>query len=352
LLFASALSGWGGLAFPLSGCLGRPTVVRVVDGRPIEGRFINSHTYSLYARGAYHEQRGELEAANAAFSAAAERDPDSAAIWTRLGAVACASGSAEHTRAFGRAEAIDPEHAPLWRERAACALRAGDPKTAIALAELALRFEPLDGATSLVLASALEKSGRAEDALRIVRGLTTLQPSSRAAWTRLAEIAERHDRPADALSAARALAPAARHPASRAREQAALDLALARGDLPAARALAIAAGMRADALAVRAAKLGLPELAREQARLVLDADRSSSEAWIAALVAADLSGDFAGFTQALDALDPDAAAPGPEAARLMADLLARRVGADAARAWSSAYGPLPASGEASPSAAR
>jgi hypothetical protein len=120
-----------------------------------------------------------------------------------------------------------------------------------------------------------------------------------------------------------------------------VDAAIGAGQLERARRLAIESGMRPDELALRAAALGVGRIAVEQAELVLAADPTSGNAWVAALVGADLRGDAEGFREALVALASDAQRPDPLGARLMADLLTRRVGADAARAWLAAYGPLP-----------
>ena len=120
----------------------------------------------------------------------------------------------------------------------------------------------------------------------------------------------------------------------------AIDRALLDGDLDRARELALRARMHASALAVRAAALGALQPALEQSALVLAADPSSSDARVAALVAADLATDAARFDRALEQLDDDPLEPGPLATWLLADLLRRRVGPDAAKAWLAARGPL------------
>lgn len=340
-------------ALPAAACgFGSTSVVRVVDGRPIEGRFIDTATYALYARGAYHEQHGELAHARAAYAAAAERDPKSAAIWTRLGAVQCAGKDPGYERSFAVAANEDPTYAPLWRERATCALGRGKPRRAVEAAETAVLLEPEDEQNSLVLARALDRDGRTDDALRWLHALTVARPRAVAAWTLLQAIAKRRGRDAERLRAAQALAELSATDPTRAAgephpspapesELDALDRALGAGELTRARRLAVTAGVRADRLAVRAAALGSAGAAGEQAELVLAADPTNGNAWVAALVAADLDGDPERFRRALDALAREALPPEPLAARLMAALLARRVGADAARAWLEAYGELP-----------
>ena len=120
-----------------------------------------------------------------------------------------------------------------------------------------------------------------------------------------------------------------------------IDRALQRGELARARELAVLAQVSSSSLALRAAALGASDLAQKQAGLVLAADTSDTDARIALLVAADLAGDTPQFERWLVRSPLDAPHPSPLAARLMADLLARRVGRDAARAWLEAYGELP-----------
>src|SRR5262249_23687977 len=79
--------GLGGLAFallarftllPLAGCA-EPTVVRVIDGHTVEGRFISSAAYALYARAVQEEAAGGSPArALASLKQATEEDPASA----------------------------------------------------------------------------------------------------------------------------------------------------------------------------------------------------------------------------------------------------------------------------------
>jgi tetratricopeptide (TPR) repeat protein len=329
------------------GCgLGSRKVARMVGGHPIDDHYIDAVTYALYARGAYHEQRGQWDAARQAYLAASERDPDSAAIWTRLGAVECTARSGGEARAFALAERADAQFAPLWLERARCALNAGDTAAAISAAETSLRYEPTAEESSLILARALDRAGRTDAALRWLLGVTVARPGAVEAWRLLLEIARRRGRAAEQLRAEQALARLANPRPTRAKPRAAapeaIDAALSAGNLEAARRLAIALELPADELAVRAAALGQPELAAAQAELVLSADPTNGNAWIAALVAADLQTDAERFGYALAAIERDALAPGPLATRLMADLIARLVGRDAAAAWLSAYGPLPA----------
>jgi NADH dehydrogenase/NADH:ubiquinone oxidoreductase subunit G len=113
-----------------------------------------------------------------------------------------------------------------------------------------------------------------------------------------------------------------------------VDAAIERGDLAAARSSARHAHLPAAELAVRAAALGHADLARAQAALVLGADPASSSARVALAVAADLAGDAELFATALDDAQAGVPAqPSPLARLLFAELLHRRAGRDAARAF-------------------
>lgn len=338
---------WLWLPILLAGCnWGRPSVVRVVDGHPIEGDYIDPVTYALFARGAYHEHRGELPQAQRAYEAAAERDPESAEIWSRLAAVLCASKSAGHERAFALAERADPEFSALWHERARCALARGETAAAVEHAERAVAYEPRHQAHSLVLADALERLGRTDAALRVLYGLTVAHPNAASAWELLAKIARRRGRDADLRRAESALARLSRAGVARklapaSEDLSGLDAAIAADDAASASRIAIDRRVPREALALRAAALGRAELAREQAELVLAADPSNTDAWIAALVASDLVADASGYQRSLAALDREPLGPSSLAARLLADLISRRVGPEAASAWLKALGPLP-----------
>jgi hypothetical protein len=130
-----------------------------------------------------------------------------------------------------------------------------------------------------------------------------------------------------------------RHAGKKARTTLAdVDAALARGAFDDARRLALAARLSSGALAVRAAATGAAAFAKDQAELVLAADPQNGDARVAAAVAADLLRD----DQALLRTMVDATRPGPPlsplAGLLMAELLDRRVGPDAKRAWMDALG--------------
>jgi Tfp pilus assembly protein PilF len=338
----------------LSGCgLELGPVTRVVDGIPEEGRFVSPTAYAAYARGAYFEAKGDLGAALEAYRLALDEDSHSAEIQTRIGAVLCkttAAGapvSAKRAveRAFDEAVDLDPDYAPAWHERAVCLASWKRPEQALAAARTAVRLDPDRVETSLLVAELCRELGRAEEARTWLDALVTRRPSSRAAALALLASARRDGDRGRELRARELLRRNALVAELRASGEArvrggddVLDLALARGDLDGARRAALGAGVTPGELAARAVVLGRLEMASRQAELVISADPSNSDAWIAGLVAADLRGDEAEFTAWLERLDAAPSTPHPLAARLLAELLGRRVSSEAARAFRGGYG--------------
>lgn len=369
------------VAMGLAGCA-EPTVLRVVDGREVRGRFVSEYAYALYGQAAYEEaMRDEtLDAggvpatfdkrtALAALEAAASDDAASAHLWTAVGALRCRPPEADlegADAAFARARGLEPEYALLYREFARCRIIAAaatrDPELsrarrdeALAAAESAVRLDPEDVAAASVAASLLVGAGRAGEASRLLRALSIRRPGSIEAWRALITFArathdeallERAARAARALSPR--LAPELEAGIPALSPLAEVDDALRRDDLAAARRHARRAHLPLAEVAVRAAALGRAASARVSAALVLAADPADITARIALAVAADLVGDAAALTSAMGAIPaPPAAltAPSPLAGLLFAELLSRRVDAGAARAWLAA---LPAAAAAEP----
>lgn len=327
------------LALALAGC-GAPAVVRVVDGRPVAGRFIDERAYALYAYGAEAEAHGDGARAVKAYAMAAEVDPASPEIWTRIGAVRCKIAPDAAPQAFERAEMIDASYAPLHRERARCLLTRGRAEEAVAAAERAVLEDPDDASASALHAAALGAAGRADEAILVLRGVVARRPRATEAWATLVLMAKiKGDAALGREAAARvsALAPA------RAAEMRALspqlgplpalDAALRADDLKAAHRLAGQARQGYADLAARAAALGRAATARAQAELVLGADPADATARVALATAADLAGDPAALAAALREMPPRSAPLTPLSRLLFAELLARRVDNAAARAF-------------------
>lgn len=332
-------------ALALAGC-SEGSVVRVVEGRPQAGRFISTAAYAYYGHAANAEAAGDLAAAKRWLDAAATLDPDGPEVWTRLGALRCRTAPAnapapvEAIADFDRAAEADEAFAPMHRERARCLLAHGHVTPALAAAERAAALDPDDVATTILRAQALERAGKAEDAHLALRALVVRRPRSVEVWLALLDLAKRTGNAAVASEAAlRAseLSPAA---AARLRAEhvtapalAAVDDALRARDLEGAQRLAHQARLPWGELALRAVALGRPALAREQAELVLAADPASTSARIALAAAADLAGNPAAAAEALRRIPKRVALPSPLARLVLAEVLARRAGPDAAIAW-------------------
>ncbi len=85
-----------GVVFALAGALvaacgpSSTSVVRGVDGRTVEGRFVAPEQYALFLRGALAQASGQLEDAIAAYEKLAASDKSDAEVFTRLAEVRCA----------------------------------------------------------------------------------------------------------------------------------------------------------------------------------------------------------------------------------------------------------------------
>jgi tetratricopeptide (TPR) repeat protein len=330
------VAGAGAAALALAGC-GTQTVVRIVDGKPEEGRFISPAAYAYYARGADAQARGDLGGAQRAFELAIAHDPASPEIWTRLGALRCATAPPPGVPrnallAFERAGALDPGSGPLHRELARCLLARGDASSALVEAERALSLDPDDLATALVRADALERTGRLDDARWALRATAARRPTAAEPWLALLALARRTDDDALAREAEGHVAErggVVRDPSP----LAAVDAALQAGDLAGAQRRALQARLPGAEVALRAAAMGRAALAREQAALVLGADPADASARIALAAAADLAGDEAALGEAMRAIPRRVTPPSRLGRLLFAEVLGRRVGPGAARAW-------------------
>ncbi len=327
------------LSLATAGCE-RHLVPRSAEGEVKLGRFIPGAAYEAYARAAVAEQDGNLEQAEADLRAAAGLD-DGPEPWARLGAVLCKQRrTAEAADAFARAEESDPEASVTLRERARCALAEGRAATAVELTSRAMLLDPSDDDTLAIRADALEKSGDRDGALRLLVARVVDRPAPLELRRRLTALAVALDDAAAARIAKSALpsvswndppsksGPAKTVPPSLTE----IDEALTRGDRD-ARYLGLRAGLSQGEVALRACALGLPRLAAELSRALAGADPSNAAAAVALAVASDLSGDQAALDALLRArLDAPSVPLSPLGRLVLAELLARRVGPDAAAA--------------------
>ena len=321
-------------------CMPAPGVVRVVDGEATEGPYISDQAYGAYVRGALLEANRDYAQAAAAYRQALNLDPDSPMLWVRLAAVTCQLDQPADAE-LDMAQQLDPEFAPLWHESARCAIRKGQWTQARSMAEQALRLDPEDEATTLLLASIEDTLERPGQSQRLLLAQVTRLPRSTRTWRALQKHARRAgDRAIEALardelarleSTGRVedavLGSAGSPPSSLHRE-------LLSANLSRARQAAVLGRLPPAAVALRALELGLPKMASAQAEYVLGADPSNSDAWIAALVAADRLADADAYQRLLASPPPSPTRPSQQAAKALADLVERRVGTEArVRFW-------------------
>jgi hypothetical protein len=234
---------------------------------------------------------------------------------------------------------LDGTYAPAWLGRARCLSLLGRAKEALVAAVLAAEGDPLDAKATELVARLLFDLGDKPSAWAWLDGLATLAPDSVAAQRALLSAAAReHDeirehRARGALEALGQRLPGA--PAEHLAE------ALANRDLAAARRAALELHLSGSALALELAERA-PELGIEQASVVLAADPSASDAWIAGLAAADALGDAARFDAIARQLDPEPLPPSAAGLALLGEIVRRHVGPDGGAALTRALGgPLP-----------
>jgi tetratricopeptide (TPR) repeat protein len=331
----------------------------MVGGHRVEGRFVGEQAYAAYLKGVVLETQGRFDAAAAAYQEAIVHDPDSAELWTRVGALRCATsprsdgGSTEGGPwdAFTRAAEIDPQYEETWTERARCHLRRGQLEQAARAARIATSLDPDRVEPPLLLAQILERQGNLVEARQWLDGLVVREPVSVEVHEAMVGFAGRtHD---DARREASEHALADLHPAhasdmpfKRVRPSLAeIDQALGQANFERARSLAVATRLSSGALALRAAALGLVSFAQAQSALVLTADPTDSDARVAAAVAADLAHDDAALSAALSSL-PAASTPlSPLATLMLGELLARREGSQVKQVWLSNAGAATTEGD-------
>ena len=303
-------------------------VTRVVDGQAHEGPFIGPESYAAYARGAQFEAQEQYPEAERAYVEALELDPNSVGIWTRLASVRCAGGRPDAAEAFEHAERLEPEFAALWYERGRCSLRRNEPREANEAALRALSFDPLHLPTTTLVVETFVQLKQAKSALRYLDAAIALYPhvTALAHWKHAI------------LEGRRTADPSRTVQHFKVDELDELDRALLNDTSDAALELALALDLAESELAARAVALGKTKTGREQAQHVQQADPADGTAWVTLLSSADLLRDEVLYEATLTALDEEPTAPSPLAVVLFAELLKRRVGADAARAWLQAAG--------------
>jgi tetratricopeptide (TPR) repeat protein len=323
----------------VAGCGAGTPVTRIVDGRPEAGRAVDEEAYAASLRAGIFDATGDRDRALEELERALAVEPDSPELLARYGEVACGAERSSPPRpasalsAFSRALALDPTYAPAWLGRARCLELLGREPEALAAAELAAAYDPEHVGTTELVARLLLAFGRKTEAWAWLDGLATLAPDSPEAQRALLSAAVRlrdRDREQRARQALTALG--VQLPGDATQE---LERAIAQRDLPAARRAAISLQLPSGGLAVLLARRA-PELALTEAEAVLRADPSASDAWIAALAAADALADHERFVALLPVLDAEPLPPSNAALALLGELVLRHAGEDGARAFAHA----------------
>jgi tetratricopeptide (TPR) repeat protein len=313
-------------------------VVRVENGREVRGHWISPQAYSDFTEGTLDESRGELELARVAYERASGEDPASAGAWARLGAVLCATDPKAADAAFTHAESLNPESSGAVLSRAECELARGNGKGAVAGAERAVALAPNDMEASLFLGRAYEQSGDLAGARRWLRALALRHPGSLAAADAFRDVAERTgDRPDAELASARVSALVrvlGGSPGSSTKEMGG-KAPVAPGESPPSRPSRTP--VSAVDRAVDALSKGDVEQAASGAARMLSAEPGNTDARILALVCADLTRNDDAFGSLVVRLPEQRIEPTLGVARLFSELIERRVGTKAARAFEQAY---------------
>lgn len=316
-----------------------------MNGRTVNGAYIEPEAYAAYTEGAYQEARGEWAAAERAYHRALEEDPGSPGIWLRLGVLACRTDLARALDDFRSANARGdvPE---VSIEQARCLQRHGQFEAARQAAEHATQLDAENGAANLLIAALYRQSSRPDMARHwLFAWLLLARDVSAQRAELLKQVEQLSDPGLSALAKEKLQRPSGDEVSNTAsatpnevpsKAPADVFIALRSGDLAIARLRASAAGASFLDLALWAMENGCPDLAFSQAEIAVEANPSDQDAVIIALLAADLSGNDAGFQRLLRSAE-GRSPPRARLADALTELLRIRVGDDAAERWRAAY---------------
>lgn len=340
-------------------CIPSNTTTRIVDGRRIAGRAVPPPAYADYLRGIHQEAQGKLFAALKSYEEAADDDPYSPELWTRIGALRCLLDPDEFEDAddaFQRAEELDPQYGPLWREVAVCARSIGHNRHALSAARRAVASDPDSVEATVLLSEVLADHGRFDEAERWLFGFAMRFPKNRVGLEALLAFAHERGHQLNEHLALRKLQqlhsrrtnfdlpsahaqdselPSGSDPcalstildcrdARQRHTELRLNHAIREGDLIAARHFASLDRVSATELAYRLLDQDQPQLALEQARLVSRADPRNTDARIALLAAATYLTDDAAFHDALQGLEMPGSRPSRAALAYLIEVLELR----------------------------
>lgn len=351
----------------LAGCASEPKVIRVYDGRIVEGRFVTPDGYAAYLRAVLAEESGDLPGALSQLEMAVAEDDEDPEVLSRLGEVRCKANpkDARADDAFDAAMKADRTYAGTFAARSRCALLRGRAGEAVALAKKGLDQDPGNVAIDalLVRADARRPTPELRDravALTIAHGERAAAWDALVAWSRARRDADLLARGLEGLlrvapfreaeiekgivalegqgqlALARGVAASltdaprdllVRGPRDATVARLAVDEALARGDGAAALRRATRGHVDLSEVAARALLLDRRADAKSIAETVARADPAAAGAH---MVLAALDG---GAPKAHEALAKHGE-PAPElCALVLADRLATAAGVEVARAW-------------------
>ena len=368
-------------------CGAAPRVVRVYDGRIVEGRYVSPDAYAAFLRGVLAEESGDLRGALAGYTQAWGEDGDDPEIAARIGEARCTLDpkDGEADRAFAKALALDPASASALAAKGRCALARGQADEAASLARRAASLDPDNVALEAFAVRAEASQGdaaaragasrgdaaarreraialtdrhgdRAEawdalvawgrsrrDAELVARGLEGLvhaAPARSAEAEKGALALLQGGQPALARKVAAAIADAPRAlgvigPRDPTVARIAVDEAIAREDKPSALARATRGHVPLAEVAARALLLGWRAMAASVATSLVDADPHASGAAMVVLALKEAGGGLAvGGGVAGPLAIEDLRDPPPELCALVfAHRLAIASGPEIARAW-------------------
>lgn len=361
----------------LSGCLGPSDVTRLAGGELRVGPAVPMRAYEAFLQGAIAEEQGDFARAERGYLAAIAAGPKEAEPWARLGTVTCTRSPKRADDAFERALGLDPELESALERRAACmklrglpadfgpafrqkphrvetAARAlvegGGPSAGDAALALTVAYAEVPAAWDALAAYAAARGDTRTEVRALVERAQKDAPGRTRALARACGledagfVAYARELAAAAVDARPAVGPASgsagREADCRDARVLALDEALARGDVAAARRRAVRTHVGLEEAASRALAMGERALARELARAVAESSPDSAAAHLV-LAMTDPGPEVAARLRGL----PRASRPLPAAlAVVVAEALHAYAGRDAARAWLTAVPVEPVSG--------
>lgn len=303
----------------------RDDVPRKIHGRIYESHFISEQAYASYLEASIAERYQDWQNAERAYLQVISYDSKSPDPWIRIGAIRCKRGAyPEAQQAFSKAVHIESDFAPLLREQARCAYSRGASIEAHSFALQAIEQDPSDSISPLLLAQIAFDSKDLPEARRWLNALALREPTS----PNLQAFLKEHPHPAfERLYSNTSYIPL---PIGNRISLDQLDRALSIIRPEEAYSLANKAKISPGELVVRAAALGLTELAQIQSKLILEADPGNMDAQIAFLESSNQQ-TFLKFLTQQPLTKSVTTPPSIVGTLLLARLLLRKSGPDAAR---------------------